>query len=71
MVLEDKSSPYDTDVFADVFKILQESEPKREDKEKNTERLKELQATPDARIFVDHMRTSLLLIYSGVVPSNT
>ena len=65
MVLQGKTSPYDTDIFAETFKMLPgHGINYSNDEEKNKELLKKLQSTADARIFVDHMRTSLLLIHS-------
>lgn len=73
MALQDKTSPYDTDIFADAFEMLPKDDTGRylNDNEENKKLLTNIQNTPDARIFVDHIRTSLLLIHSGITPSNT
>ena len=72
MVLQDTTSPYDTDIFAETFNMLPGHGVKYiNDEEKNKELLKKFQSNSNARIFVDHMRTSFLLIHSWIIPSNT
>jgi len=58
-ILQNKKSPYETDLFEAELKILEEKTGKKyEDFEK------------DFRVILDHLRTSAFLISDGVVPSN-
>jgi alanyl-tRNA synthetase len=55
-ILNNKKSVFDTDLFSEVINILK-------NKEKYEER--------KSRIIADHLRSSIILINDGVVPSNT
>jgi alanyl-tRNA synthetase len=55
-ILNNKKSVFDTDLFSEVISILK-------NKEKYEER--------KSRIIADHLRSSIILINDGVVPSNT
>ncbi len=58
-ILQNKKSPYETDLFENELKILEkESGKKYQDFQK------------DFRIILDHLRTSTFLISDGVFPSN-
>lgn len=70
MVLQNKTSPYDTDIFEGVFDIVFKKKAKRLDPTKKEENRKELTEGSAIRIFADHIRTTILLIANGVIPSN-
>ncbi|MEX0931336.1 MAG: alanine--tRNA ligase [Candidatus Paceibacterota bacterium] len=57
MVLQQKSSVFDTDIFAPIFSVI--------DTHKTT------QSAKSERVVADHIRASAFLIGDGVVPSNT
>ena len=58
-ILEDKESPYDTSMFADEVKIIEEKTGKKYQENKK-----------DFRIILDHLRSGTFLISDGVIPGN-
>jgi len=73
MILQDKSTIFETDLFEGIIKTIEKytqlSYPPYIKKESEFNK-KEKEITRRFRIITDHIRASLFLISDGVIPSN-
>ena len=68
LVLNGKSNFYDTDLFDEIFAKIEEL---KTEKPAVSLKLSEQEALREKRIIADHIRTSVMLISDGVIPSNS
>ena len=71
MVLNGKSNFYETDLFDQIFAKIEEQKTESESDTSTISNLTEKEALRAKRIVADHVRTSVMLIADGVIPSNT
>lgn len=73
MLLEDKETIFETDVFSDYIKVIEDfsgvSYPPYTTKESSMTD-EQSTITRSYRIILDHMRSAIFLIGDGVLPSN-
>ncbi len=75
-IMQNKQTAYDTDLFEDIIKKIEELSGLSYGQKRDGEYIKEgnrcwVDTRKEMRIIADHMRASVFMINDGVIPSNT